>query len=122
MTNLLKRPVSACLAIVAAFAVSGCGDAQDQKYYADQNGQWVEITAAEYRMTQQAQNGLSPDHPLYAAIARNPNSARIPADIANTPFPELSDAQIADLSVAAAREICNIPEGQPITPDTPCAF
>ena len=110
--------------LCAATALTACNPGQ-QAYYAEQDGTLVQID----RPTYEALNGASgqvsaatlaqydPDGTLRAAMRRNPTAQR-----SNRQFDLLtaSPDEIADVSLEIALDICNIPPGTRLTPNTPC--
>lgn len=58
--------------------------------------------------------------PLARAVAANPSDAQIQAQLQGKDFLDLTPDDIAALSLMAARDMCNLPEGTPITSATPC--
>lgn len=58
--------------------------------------------------------------PLARAIAQNPTTPQIEAQLKGKEFLDLSPDDIAALAILAARAGCDLPENAPITADTPC--
>ncbi|MEZ5685196.1 MAG: hypothetical protein R3D78_04550 [Paracoccaceae bacterium] len=58
--------------------------------------------------------------PLARVVAENPSNAQIEAQLKGKDFLALTPDDIAALSVMATRDICNVPDGTPITADAPC--
>ncbi|WGW03925.1 hypothetical protein [Tropicibacter oceani] len=120
-----KLGAFAALALLAA-----CGSGQGQVYFAQQNGQWVEISSADYAALQggatpvQARPAAAPFQPetldptgeLREAIARNPYARRTDTKLSPDSAPDV----VADVSLEIALDLCNIPEGTRLTATTPC--
>lgn len=102
---------------VIALTAAGCDTTASnaRAAYVEQNGTLVEVP---YHLAEAA---AGTPH-ILDAIARDPNAADVDARLKGRDLTQLSQAEIADLSLIAAREICNIPEGVPITATTPCNF
>ncbi len=103
--------------MISVLALAACDTtaSNHRAAYVERNGMLVEVP---YDYADAAAE--APE--LLDAIARNPSAADVDARLQGRDITDLSDAEIADLSLIAAREICNIPEGVPITATTPCNF
>ena len=97
----MGNTIAPSILLCTALALGGCSffGFGNEVYFKDEGNGWVEIERAEYEALQTA--------------------APAPADPAQR-LVNMSDAERRALSDDITRDICNIPEGQPITPETPC--
>lgn len=110
------RPVIPAL-LAGVMVLAGCatGTGPGSVSYAKVNGQWrVEDPKGFYSAS------MTQFH-AKRAVVRNPTKADVERNLILRDVDNgLTQAEVADLSVIAAREACGIPDGTRITPDTLC--
>ena len=118
--SMTLKPV--ILALITSALLAGCDGGNQRVAYVGDGDSWQQVSLEEAAALQALQQEAEANPDLMAAVARNPDEAEVIAQLnAKDPAPWTQE-DLANMSVIIAKDVCNIPDGQVITPTTTCNF
>ncbi|EBA15032.1 alpha-ketoglutarate decarboxylase [Roseobacter sp. SK209-2-6] len=110
------------LALMATALLAGCDAGNQRVAYVGDGDNWQQVSLKEAAQFKALQQGIEAKPELVAAVARNPDEAEVLAQLNAKDPGDWTEEDFANMSVIIAKDVCNIPDGQVITPTTTCNF